>query len=75
VFPRPARDERRDRPWLAEVIHWLLTVSTAVRTLALGAAAAGVRGGSLLAAVGGVGQVAAAVAFVVTCGSASGCHR
>lgn len=66
MFPRPARDDPRYRPWMAELIYWLLTVSTAVRALGeLGSAAASVRGGSLLAALGGLGQVAAAVAFVV----------
>jgi heme/copper-type cytochrome/quinol oxidase subunit 1 len=66
MFPRPARDDRRYRPWVAELIYWLLTVSTAVRALGeLGSAAAGVRGGSVLAAWGGFGQIAATVAFVV----------
>lgn len=66
MFPRPAREDPRYRPWLAELIYWMLTVSTAVRALGeLGSAAAGVRGGSLLAALGGFGQLAATVAFVV----------
>ena len=65
MFPRPARDDRRYRPWVAELIYWLLTVSTAIRALGeLGSAAAGVRGGSVLAALGGFGQVAATLAFV-----------
>lgn len=65
MFPRPARDDARYRPWVAEAIYWLLTVSTAVRTLGeLGAAAAGTRA-SLLAALGGLGQVAGGVLFVV----------
>jgi hypothetical protein len=63
---RPARDDARYRPWLAEVVYWLLAASTAVRTAGeLGSAAAGVRGGSVLAALGGLGQLAAAVAFVI----------
>lgn len=66
MFPRPAREDPRYRPWLAELIYWMLTVSTAVRALGeLGSTAAGVRGGSLLAALGGFGQLAATVAFVV----------
>lgn len=66
MFPRPAREDARYRPWLAEAVYWVLTVSTAVRTLGeLSAAAAGLRGGSLLAALGGAGQLAATLAFVV----------
>lgn len=65
MFPRPGKDDGRYRPWLAEVVYWLLTLSTAARTLGeLGSAAAGVRGGSSLAAAGGLGQVAAAILFV-----------
>ncbi|MBI3456714.1 MAG: hypothetical protein HY002_13130 [Candidatus Rokubacteria bacterium] len=64
MFPRPGKDDGRYRPWLAEVVYWLLTLSTAARTLGeLGSAAAGVRGGSILAAAGGLGQVAAAILF------------
>jgi hypothetical protein len=66
MFPRPARDDVRYRPWLAEAIYWVLTVSTAVRALGeLGSAAAGLRGGSWLAALGGAGQLAATLLFVV----------
>jgi heme/copper-type cytochrome/quinol oxidase subunit 1 len=65
MFPRPARDDARYRPWLAWVVYWLLTVSTIVRTLGeLAAASAGTRGAPL-AALGGLGQLAAALAFVV----------
>ncbi|HSE94434.1 MAG TPA: hypothetical protein VLD61_00995 [Methylomirabilota bacterium] len=65
MFPRPARNDGRYRPGLAWVVYWLLTVSTTVRLLGeLTAAAAGARGSSL-AAIGGIGQVAAAVAFVI----------
>jgi uncharacterized integral membrane protein len=64
MFPRPARDDARYRPWLAWVVYWLLTASTVVRVLGeLGAAAAGTRGSSL-AALGGLGQLAAALVFV-----------
>ena len=66
MFPRPGKDDTAYRPWLAALVYWVLTVSTAVRTLGeLAAAAAGARGGSLLAAIGGLGQVAAALLFVV----------
>jgi hypothetical protein len=65
MFPRPGKDDARYRPWLAETVYWLLTVSTAVRTAGeLGSAMAGARGGSVLAALGGLGQVLAAVLFV-----------
>ena len=65
MFPRPARDDARYRPRLAWLIYWLLTASTAVRVLGeFGAAVAGTRG-SPLAALGGLGQLAAAVVFVV----------
>ena len=65
MFPRPARDDARYRPGLAWLVYWLLTVSTAVR--ALGELAAAVTGsrGSPLAGLGGLGQVAAAMLFVV----------
>jgi hypothetical protein len=65
MFPRPSRDDARYRPWLAWVVYWLLTGSTVVRTVGeFGAALAGTRG-SLLAAVGGLGQLAAGVLFIV----------
>jgi hypothetical protein len=65
MFPRPARDDGRYRPWLAWIVYWLLTASTVVRVLGeLAAAAAGARG-SYLAAAGGLGQIAAAVVFVI----------
>jgi hypothetical protein len=66
MFPRPARDDVRYRPWLAEATYWVLTVSTAARALGeLSAAAASVRGGSWLAALGGGGQLVATLLFVV----------
>ncbi len=66
MFPRPARDDARYRPWLAETVYWLLTLSTLARTLGeLASAVAGLRGGSPLAALGGFGQLAAALLFVV----------
>jgi heme/copper-type cytochrome/quinol oxidase subunit 1 len=65
MFPRPARDDGRYRPELAQAVYWLLTASTIVRTLGeLAAAATGTRG-SVLAAVGGLGQLAAALVFVI----------
>ena len=65
MFPRPARDDARYRPGLAWLVYWLMTVSTAARALGeLLAAVTGSRG-SPLAALGGLGQVAAAIVFVV----------
>jgi heme/copper-type cytochrome/quinol oxidase subunit 1 len=65
MFPRPARDDARYRPGLAWVVYWVLTLSTAARALGeLSAAVTGSRG-SPLAAVGGLGQLAAAILFVV----------
>ena len=66
MFPRAARDDPRYRPGLAEAVYWLLTVSTGVRTVGeLASAVAGTRGGSPLAALGGFGQLAGALLFVV----------
>ena len=65
MFPRPARDDARYRPRVAWLVYWLLTASTAVRLLGeLAAAVAGTRG-SPLAALGGLGQLAAVIVFVV----------
>jgi heme/copper-type cytochrome/quinol oxidase subunit 1 len=65
LFPRPPRDDGRYRPGLAWLVYWLLTASTAVRALGeLSAAVTGSRG-SPLAALGGLGQFAAAIVFVV----------
>ncbi len=65
MFPRPARDDARYRPWVAWLVYWLLTGSTVIRTVGeIGAALAGTRG-SVLAAVGGLGQLAAGLLFVV----------
>ena len=65
MFPRPGREDARYRPSLAWVVYGLLTVSTVIRTTGeLGAALAGARG-SHLAAVGGLGQLAAGLLFVV----------
>lgn len=66
MFPRPAPGDRRYRPELAEAVYWVLTVATVARTLGeLATAAAGLRGGSTLAAAGGLGQILAALLFVV----------
>jgi heme/copper-type cytochrome/quinol oxidase subunit 1 len=66
MFPRPAREDARYRPELAEAVYWLMTIATAVRAIAeLLLGATGVQGFALLIAAGGVGQIAGAVLFVV----------
>ena len=66
MFPRPARDDARYRPELAEAVYWVMTVATALRAAAeLGAPfwpGAPLR---LVIALGGLGQLAAAGLFVV----------
>jgi cbb3-type cytochrome oxidase subunit 1 len=66
MFPRPARDDVRYRPELAEAVYWVMTVATAVRAVAelVGGTtpAAAVR---LVVAAGGLGQLAGAALFVV----------
>src|SRR5213594_3420980 len=34
MFPRPARDDTRYRPELAEAVYWLMTAATALRAAA-----------------------------------------
>src|SRR5262244_668445 len=34
MFPRPAREDTRYRPELAEAVYWVMTLSTVVRALA-----------------------------------------
>jgi hypothetical protein len=65
MFPRPARDDPRYRPELAEAVYWIMTISTARR------AAAEIAGGlsaapllRLAIAAGGLGQLAGAALFV-----------
>jgi cbb3-type cytochrome oxidase subunit 1 len=66
MFPRPARDDARYRPELAEAVYWVMTVATALR------AAAELLGGTTpappvrwIVAAGGLGQLAGAILFVV----------
>ena len=64
MFLRPPRNDARYRPWLAWLVYWLLAVSTVVRVLGeVGAVVAGTRS-SLLTALGGLVQLAAAGVFV-----------
>ena len=65
MFPRPARDDTRYRPELAETVYWVMTVATAVRALAeLGAGLTGAPALRVLIALGGLGQLAGAALFV-----------
>jgi hypothetical protein len=66
MFPRPARDDRRYRPELAEAVYWVTTVSTVVRAAAeLSAPLLALPSLRLAIAIGGLGQVAGAGLFVV----------
>ena len=64
MFPRPARDDTRYRPELAEAVYWVMTLATALRAAAeilLGVT--GARAFGWLIAAGGLGQLAAAALF------------
>lgn len=66
MFPRPARDDRRYRPGLAEAVYWVMTLATALR--ATGEVTTGIVGLPALrtlVVVGGLGQLAGTVLFVV----------
>jgi cbb3-type cytochrome oxidase subunit 1 len=66
MFPRPARDDRRYRPELAEAVYWLMTVATCVRAIAemLGgySDSTALR---VMIALGGLGQAGGVLLFVV----------
>ena len=66
MFPRPARDDRRYRPELAEGVYWMMTGATCVRALAE-MLVAYVDSTVLRAAValGGLGQTGGVLLFVV----------
>ena len=66
MFPRPAKDDTRYRPELAEVVYWLMTLATALR--AAGEVFLGLAGAPplrWLVALGGFGQLVGAVLFAV----------
>jgi heme/copper-type cytochrome/quinol oxidase subunit 1 len=66
MFPRPARGDRRYRPELAEAVYWLLTAATAARAVGeLAAGLTGAPGWRWLLTVGGLGQLAGGILFVV----------
>src|SRR5512145_2804097 len=65
MFPRPARDDARYRPELAEAVYWVMTGATILRAVA--EVAAGISSAPLLRlgiAVGGLGQLLGAALFV-----------
>ena len=66
MFPRPARDDARYRPELAEAVYWVMTLATALRTLAeIVVAPRGVPWLRWVIAIGGLGQLAGALLFVL----------
>jgi cbb3-type cytochrome oxidase subunit 1 len=66
MFPRPARDDTRYRPELAEAVYWVMTAATALRAGAeMTVAFAGALGLRWLIALGGLGQLAGALLFVL----------
>ena len=65
MFPRPARDDLRYRPELAEAVYWIMTVATAVRAIAeVTAPLTGSAALRLLIAAGGLGQIVGAILFI-----------
>src|SRR6266545_5332276 len=65
MFPRPARDDGRYRPELAEAVYWVLTLATILRAVAeVVTSFVPFPAGRLLVAAGGLGQLAGAVLFV-----------
>jgi heme/copper-type cytochrome/quinol oxidase subunit 1 len=66
MFPRPARDDTRYRPELAEAVYWVMTTATAVRAAAeISVGLAGAIGLRWLIALGGLGQLAGTALFVL----------
>ncbi len=66
MFPRPARDDARYRPELAEAVYWVMTLTTAGRAVAEILTAFSASPTLRIAiALGGLGQVAGTLLFVV----------
>jgi cbb3-type cytochrome oxidase subunit 1 len=66
MFPRPARDDTRYRPELAEAVYWMMTISTALRAAAeILAPWSGSPVLGWLIALGGLGQLAGTALFIV----------
>jgi heme/copper-type cytochrome/quinol oxidase subunit 1 len=65
MFPRPARDDTRYRPRLAEAVYWIMTLSTAARAAAeIFAPYSGAPALRAVITLGGLGQLAGAALFV-----------
>jgi cbb3-type cytochrome oxidase subunit 1 len=66
MFPRPARDDARYRPGLAEAVYWVMTLSTAIRAACeILAPLSGAPVVRWIIALGGLGQLAGAALFVL----------
>jgi cbb3-type cytochrome oxidase subunit 1 len=66
MFPRPARDDTRYRPELAEAVYWVMTLSTVLRALAeILVSLSGAPWWRPIIALGGLGQLAGAALFVI----------
>ena len=66
MFPRPAREDTRYRPELAEAVYWIMTAATAARTAAeLVVGLTGLPALRWLVAAGGLGQLAGALLFAL----------
>ena len=66
MFPRAAREDTRYRPGLAESVYWIMTIATAARAAAeLLAPWSGAPFLRPVIALGGLGQLAGALLFVV----------
>jgi len=66
MFPRPARDDTRYRPGLAEAVYWMMTLSTVVRAAAeILAPLSDTPALRWAVALGGLGQLVGAGLFVL----------
>ena len=66
MLPRPAKDDARYRPELAEAAYWVMTLSTALRAAAeLAAGWSGAPVFRIRVALGGLGQLLGAALFVI----------
>jgi cbb3-type cytochrome oxidase subunit 1 len=66
MFPRPARDDPRYRPELAEAVYWVMTSATTLRAAAeISVGLAGLLNLRWLIAVGGLGQLLGSLLFVL----------
>src|SRR3990172_13216063 len=65
MFPRPAKEDARYRPELAEAVYWVMTLATALRAAAeLGTGLTDAPALRVLMTLAGLGQLAGAALFV-----------